>query len=141
MPTFVSRSGRHVELFSSNLSLLTRLGRSGEGEPLVASGSIADSRERERADNESGLFCFPARGISTGLPGLVLSTLPVAAGGFEGFAGSGIVAGFGGELSTKAEHMRPATESTVGGFPLLGMSIVGSLAQCPAGLDEPSGVG
>ena len=60
------------------------------------------------------------------------------AGLAEGGEGDGVAAGFGEEVAAEAEHVRPAAQGAVGGFaahPALGV------ADVPAGVDEPFGVG
>jgi hypothetical protein len=44
-------------------------------------------------------------------------------------------------VSAIAQHVSPVAEPTVGGFPVLGVFVVGTVSQGPAGDDQAGGVG
>jgi hypothetical protein len=74
-----------------------------------------------------------------GVVGAGVVVAPVSDAGLsEGGEGDGVAVGFGEEVAAEAEHVRPPSQGAVSGFaahPPLGV------ADVPAGVDEPFGVG
>jgi hypothetical protein len=119
------------EFFASGFASPACLVGGGVGEEGIPGCSPPGSGVAEGADDEDGFFFGMVGGTDRAVfwSGALVS--PVEGPGFaESSEGDGVAASFGEEVAAESEHVCPAAQSVIIGFP----------AECPACVNQPFGV-
>jgi hypothetical protein len=132
-PTVISETGVFGgEFVVSGLTVFAGLIGGGVSEQSVAGCPPAGSDVGEGADDQGRFVVGVVGGADGPVFGSGVLAAPVGDAGLAEVAeAEGVVAGFGEEVAAEAGHVGPSPQAAV----------VGAIAEGPAGVDEPIGVG